>query len=62
VRIPLKADTPALLSDARELAVVALYTDGGDYKQWYLEQVLERLSVDLPQLAAQEGKWSASTP
>jgi len=37
----------------KDLAAIALYVDGGHHKQWYLEQILEAIDVDLQELAAE---------
>ena len=35
------------LDEVRELGVEALFTDGGHHKQWYIEEMLKLLGVDL---------------
>lgn len=35
------------VSQARELAIEGLQTDGGHHKQWYLEEIAKTLGVDL---------------
>lgn len=41
---------------AIELATEGLYIDGAHHKQWYLERVLEALSVDLDTLRSEHHK------
>ena len=38
-----------------QLAIDGLLTDGAHHKQWYLEQILVTLGVDLAQLAKDLG-------
>lgn len=38
------------VEDMRELAIEGLLTDGGHHKQWYLEQILVKMGVDIDAL------------
>ena len=42
---------PGLIEKLQDLAMDGLLTDGGHHKQWYLEQILETLGINLDQLA-----------
>jgi len=35
------------MTDIKQLCIDGLLTDGGMHKQWYLEQILEKLGYDL---------------
>lgn len=43
---------PELSDKIEDLAVDGLLVDGGHHKQWYLEQILKVLGVDLALLRA----------
>lgn len=45
------------LSNAINLAIEGLFCDGGHHKQWYLEEVLRALGVDLAVVLMDEGDW-----
>ena len=42
---------PEPMEKAKDLAIDGLFTDGAHHKQWYLEQILETLGINLDQLA-----------
>jgi hypothetical protein len=42
---------PGLIEKLQDLAMDGLLTDGGHHKQWYLEQILETLGINLDRLA-----------
>jgi hypothetical protein len=41
------------IDKAKELMIDGLLIDGGHHKQWYLEEALKALGVDLTELAAE---------
>jgi hypothetical protein len=41
------------IQKAKDLMIEALLTDGAHHKQWYLEEALKALDVDLDCLAAE---------
>lgn len=41
------ADLEKKMGVATELAVDGLLTDGGHHKQWYLEEIIKALGMDL---------------
>jgi hypothetical protein len=41
------------IEQAKDLATSGLLTDGGHHKQWYLEEILKALDVDLDELRKQ---------
>ena len=53
-------DLPPGQEKAAQWAVYGLFTDGGHRKQWFLEQVLVALDVDLADVIIQfeeDGEW-----
>lgn len=38
------------LEEIKNICIDGLLTDGGHHKQWYLEQILEEIGVDLVEL------------
>ena len=42
---------PGLIEKLQDLAMDGLLTDGGHHKQWYLEQIMEMLGINLDRLA-----------
>ena len=44
------------IEKAKELATNGLQTDGGHHKQWYLEEILKALDVDLEEL--RKKRWA----
>lgn len=56
--VPLDENRPTFLNMARTFAIDALYTDGAHHKQWYLEKILELLSVNLKAVRIEQGEWT----
>jgi hypothetical protein len=48
-----KKQAEKLRAKVEELCTDGLLTDGGHHKQWYLEQILETIGVDLTDLRTQ---------
>ena len=52
--------------EIKELCIDGLLTDGGHHKQWYLEQILIKLDIDLDELRKELNKddydWDEGIP
>ena len=44
----------AKLEQVKEFGVEALFTDGGHHKQWYIEEMLKLLGVDLEEMRIEQ--------
>ena len=57
---------PDAIQKAKDLMIAALLMDGAHNKQWYLEEALKALGVDLDRLAEElrplEYEWEPGIP
>ncbi len=49
-RTPLTLNMENTLDEIKELAISGLLTDGGHHKQWFLEEILKKLGINLTDL------------
>ncbi len=60
--IRLKQEMGVLREDIRDLCIDGLCIDDGRRKQWYLEQILEKLGYKVKELLGDNELWEAGVP